>query len=241
MALIEESYTERSFVVHGPFKQELVDEFKNLGGLWNPNLKRHPFKGWVFSSKKLDEVKKIITDVSNAKPDVSNAKRNGPMRIFSSAVIIGDDQRNFYKHKIHGGKRDEFTPVFFSWDLSTFKYPTSNYFFGLNQMTVNGTKFDIEYSQSKIDFMCKFRNEQMTVTFFTLCDLDNFYGDENAEKIIENFYHHQRLNDQFHPGLNNITECARIFVNYLEALESPEKFVNYGIPSEIRIVMKIWS
>ena len=50
-------YSEKSFAVIGDTK-EYKEDFKNLHGRWNPNLKCG--KGWIFSKKRLVEVQKLI-------------------------------------------------------------------------------------------------------------------------------------------------------------------------------------
>lgn len=57
MSLQINSYSDKSFKVSGDTKK-YVEQLKKLGGKYNPYLKNGP--GWIFSNKRLDEVKKFV-------------------------------------------------------------------------------------------------------------------------------------------------------------------------------------
>lgn len=52
------SYSEKAVVVRGEKTKQFTNEFKSIGGRWNPHLKDGP--GWIFSKSKTDQIEKII-------------------------------------------------------------------------------------------------------------------------------------------------------------------------------------
>jgi len=60
MNIFLEDYTKKYVVVYGEGTRALRVKFRNLGGNWNPKLKRHPHKGWIFSKTTVPKLKALI-------------------------------------------------------------------------------------------------------------------------------------------------------------------------------------
>lgn len=88
---VVENYTEKSFVVYGEETKNMKEEFMKIGGRWNPNLKSHPYKGWVFSNNNLDEVKKFLSEpVIESKAKTANSDNDDSISDNSDSDGISD-------------------------------------------------------------------------------------------------------------------------------------------------------
>jgi hypothetical protein len=68
MSLILQDYTEKSIALFGNTKN-YVDELKELGGRFNPNLTHDDVKcpGWIFSNKKREQLLEFVEKVNDNK------------------------------------------------------------------------------------------------------------------------------------------------------------------------------
>lgn len=75
MSLILQDYTEKSIALFGNTKN-YVDELKELGGRFNPNLTRDDVKtpGWIFSNKKKEQLLEFVEKVNDDKYEKSEQK-----------------------------------------------------------------------------------------------------------------------------------------------------------------------
>lgn len=60
-----EKYTDKSFVVFGGNTKLIKDQLTSNGGKWNPNLTKHPGKGWIFSNSKFDILNSFIQEYNS--------------------------------------------------------------------------------------------------------------------------------------------------------------------------------
>jgi len=75
MSLILQDYTEKSIALFGNTKN-YVDELKELGGRFNPNLTYDDAKcpGWIFSNKKREQLDEFVEKVNDNKYVKSETK-----------------------------------------------------------------------------------------------------------------------------------------------------------------------
>lgn len=288
MAQIDENYTEKSIVVHNDTMDEkLQNMLIEAGGLQKTDLKKFPFRGFIFPKFRLKDVKSLISGYEKSLDDeakriksleeeirstiavrqlrheeqMQNEKQRGEEenqrlrhmiekdnlekliglskgRIYSGPVIIGDKEDDFYRG-IRGKNKEDFTPQYFSWNIGSFVFPVSEYSIWKDFIILGGVKYKFRYHKGDVDFRFVIGNKEknIQVTFSSVCIMDDFCNDDSGECLLEGGT--ECLNDAFHPGLDNITECIRIFVNFMEKTYHPGLVgVWYRIPSEMRIVIE---
>lgn len=89
------NYTDKSFVIDisEHFGKAFKDQFKELGGRYNPSLSSAPHKGWIFSRNKYgsfqEMVDKIIKgEIKGAVPVIYTKKKESEMKTDSALGIL---------------------------------------------------------------------------------------------------------------------------------------------------------